>query len=205
MALAVRRRLLCQPAEEVAEKTIIYENFDPNGASFINETTFDKSLYDLRSNATFFADIELATVPSETKYIISIGGNDISTADGRANGYPRTVIHIYYDGGYKMRGAYRAVSTTSATSRVLTITNRVINNHIKFALNEGTLAINGIIVGDVNNWYNAHKEIIAQIYRNGGAVKVGVKFGTPPATAHYNEVSIIHGFLSADEMIEITS
>lgn len=212
MALAVRRRLLCQPAEEVAEKTIIYENYNPNRQAF--STELSASDCDLRTDDTLFFSIHL-TGNTGNRYQIFQVGNDISkAASGSGSSVPTVANTSIMDwrwmagsstqiqqrfGVYK--GYYQG-STVNSTA--------IIPPHdYKVALNKNGIVIDGV---DMTSRYATNNftwnNILTYLYTT-ESFQVGSVAYTKGQFEHsnqlINEVSIIHGFLSADEMIEITS
>lgn len=184
---------------------VLWHNFDPQGQTFINHSSVIKTTYDLRSNCTFFCDFTLDEIPTTTKYLISLGGNDISSADGRGNGYPRSVFHMYYNAQNQklyLRNSYRASSSQSAST-----TDAVVNidlsttRHFKVALNGNGWACNGTYVQNsdrVNGLLNV-------VYSTTDPVRVGVECGTPPDDIYYNDIIIYNEFMSEAQMVALTT
>lgn len=201
MSLASRRRLLLPIVEsggqDTSDRLILWENFSP-ATTFQNDTSVDKAVYDLRSNATFFADFTLSEAPSDTRYIISLGGNDISTANGSNNGYPRSCIHLRYNNGTpQISSSMRWLSTLNAKTKTVTATGIKIGRNTLF-INQNIVILNGNSLQTA--LANYQSETVDVIYSTGGAVKIGEMASNPPTGIRFNEISIIKRLLTASDV-----
>ena len=193
-----------------AAKTIIYENYNPNGQTFI--TSFEKTDFDLRSTDTFFANINIRNLANRQE-ILAIG-DDISKATDGSN--TPTVANTsliefrYYQSGVQVRdGTYKSWWKQVAFNGV---TFSSLPNDFKVAFNR-----NGIVVCGVDKTTNAipHDtvtwgELIDKFYSaNATGIQIGSVYYRTGQVEHsqqlINEVSIIHDFLSVNEMITLTS
>lgn len=173
--------------------TILWANYNPQGQPF--SKTVDVNEYDLRSNCTFFCDVEVANTTEET--LISVG-REINTHDGST--YPRSTFHFSYpvDNNLKLYMSARGKSGDAARRKTTPI--GVSGNHIKIALNSNGLVVNGYAQ---NPYY--YSEYFLKLYSDlTRPLEIGSTWGNH-SNAHYNYVVVLKGFLSVQEMQELTS
>ena len=190
------------PDIEIKEITL-YKDFEPNGQAFSDDTIANKSSIDLKSNSTFYTEINLLDTTTLSQNLISIGGNDISSSDGRNNGYPRSVIHIYLSAANKISviATYRTSSSASRVYRTADLT--ISGTTVKVAINDNGIIINGSYI----NVQDAQKTIITEIYNSSptgilvGACNTAWNF----SNQHYNKVSFLPQFLTTSEMVTLTT
>lgn len=198
----------CRPKKviEVVDdgKLVLWRDFSPNGVAFKDDTTAKKSEIDLRSNATFYADIDILTAEAN-EGVISIGADDIATYDGRGGTWPRALIHIFYNSSGKLiiDGRYRN-SGASASSRQKNITS-LVNNNIKVAINYDAVIVNGQQINGTSPFYNVQEEVIKRIYASTAhdAIVVGAEYVT--SRQHINEVGFVKEYLTIEQMQSLTT
>lgn len=194
-------------ATEVVDdgKLVLWRDFSPNGVAFKDATTAKKSEIDLRSNATFYADVDILTVGAN-EGVISIGADDIATYDGRGGKYPRALIHIFYNSSGKLiiDGRYRN-SGAAATTRQRDITSLVKNNNIKVAINYDAVVVNGLQINGTQPFYGAQDAIIERIYQSTAhdAIVVGAEYAK--SHQHINEVGFVKEYLTIEQMQALTT
>lgn len=194
-----------------AAKTIIYENFNPNGQAF--STSFEKTDFDLRSTDTFFANINIKGTSKDRRELLAIGDNISKATDGSATPTIANTSLIelrYYQNTIQVRdGTYKGWWKASAFNGK---TFDTFPNDFKIAFNLNGVAICGV---DTTSSFAPHTTVVwADILNNfysanATGIQIGSVYAKTGTVAHsnqlINEVSIIHDFLSLDEMITLTS
>lgn len=184
----------CRPKIIKADDTklILWENFSPQGQPF--SKTVDVNEYDLRTNCTFFCDVEVTNTTGEI--LISLG-REINTKDGST--YPRSTFHFNYPIDNNLQLYMSARGKSGDAARRITTPIGVSGNRIKIALNSSGLVVNGY--GQSPNYYS---DFFAKLYSDlTRPLEIGSTWGNH-SNEHYNEISVLKGFLSVAEMQELT-
>lgn len=208
-----RRRLLKPLGGREWEKTIIYQDYNPNRQAF--STDLSASDCDLRTDDTFFFNIHL-TGNTGNRYQIFQVGNDISkAASGSGSSVPTVANTSIMDWRWMASasstqlqqrfGAYKGYYQSSTVNNTAIIPP----HDYKVAFNKNGIIIDGV---DMTSRYVAGNvtwnDILTYLYTT-ETFQVGSVAYTKGQFEHsnqlINEVSIIHGFLTVNEMITLTS
>lgn len=184
----------CRPKIVTADdtKTILWANFDPQGQVF--SKTVELADCDLTASATFFCDVEVTNTTEEI--LISLG-REINTKDGST--YPRSTFHFSYPVNNNLQLYMSARRKGGDAARRTTTPIGVSRNRIKIALNSDGLVVNGYAQSP-----NYYSEFFEKLYSDlTRPLEIGSTWGNH-SNEHYNEISILKGFLSVEEMQELT-
>lgn len=185
----------CRPKIVTADdtRTILWANFSPQGQAFSKSVALDD--IDLTASATFFCDVEVTNTTGEI--LISLG-REINTKDGST--YPRSTFHFNYPINNNLQLYMSARGKSGDAARRITTPIGVSGNRIKIALNSSGLVVNGY--GQSPNYYS---DFFAKLYSDlTRPLEIGSTWGNH-SNEHYNEISVLKGFLSVAEMQELTS
>jgi hypothetical protein len=206
-----RRRLLKPLGGREWEKTILYQDYQPNRQAF--STDLSASDCDLRTDDTLFINIHLAANTGDRFEIFAVG-NDISKSTDSGSTQVTAVNTSLIEwrwmwSGDKTQlqnrfGAYKSWFKNSS----FIYTTLIPPHDYKIAFNKNGIAIDGV---DVTSKYTTNNvtwnDILTYFYTT-ETFQVGsvlTKNGVTHSNQLINEVSIIHGFLTVNEMITITS